>query len=67
MAAYSMKHIWHYDNAPSHIALSVRQFLSTQITSTAICGEYLSGLFPCEFYMLQNLKMPLKSFNFESI
>ena len=44
----------HHDNAPSHNALSIPQFLTERNVTMLDQSPYSPDLAPCEFFYLQN-------------
>lgn len=59
--------ILHHDNAPSHTALILREFLSKNSTHVAPQPPYSPDLAPCDFWLFAKLKRPLRGNRFESI
>lgn len=59
--------ILHHDNAPSHTALTVCQFLAE--SSTNIIGQppYSPDMAPCDFFLFPKLKIPLRGRRLESV
>ena len=52
-----------HDNAPAHIALSIREFLAKKHSRTSTTS-YSPDLAPCDFYLLSKLKSKLKGHHF---
>ena len=48
--------IWHHDSAPSHIAASVREFLTDQNATIASHLAYSPDLAPLDFWVFAQLK-----------
>ena len=62
-------HAWalHYDNAPAHTALSIRQFLAEKNISTLEQTSYFPNLAPCDFLLFPKIKSVLKGTHFSDI
>jgi hypothetical protein len=57
--------ILHHDNAPSHTAMAVQQFLAVKENHThAAAFLYSPGLAPCDFWLFPKLKKGLRSRRF---
>ena len=52
--------ISHHDNAPSHNALSIREFLAKNNITVMDQPPYYPDLAPCDIFCFQNSKEPLK-------
>ena len=50
----------HHDNAPAHISLVVREFLTKNNMTTVPHPAYSPDLAPCDFYMFPKIKLWLK-------
>lgn len=61
-------HSWilHHDNAPSHIAMIVRNFLTKNATNIIHQPPYSPDLAPCDFFLFNRLKKPLRGTRFDS-
>lgn len=59
--------ILHHDNAPSHTALIIRDFLTKHGTTVIAQAPYSPDLAPCDFFLFPKLKLPLRGKRFESI
>jgi len=59
--------ILHHDNAPAHMALSVREFLATKQVTVLEHPAYSPDLAPNDFFMFQNIKEILKGRHFDNI
>jgi len=57
----------HHDNAPAHISLVVREFLTKNNVSTVPHPAYSPDLAPCNFYVFPKMKLRLKGRRFASI
>ena len=57
----------HHDNAPTHTALSVRQFLTKNGTKTASHPPYSPDLAPCNFFLFPRMKSDLKGKRFQNV
>lgn len=57
----------HYDNAPSHIALVLRDHFAKNSTHIVPQPPYSPDLAPCDFWLFAKLKRPLRGHRFESI
>ena len=64
-------HLWpdgwllHHDNAPPHVALSVRQFLASKSVATVEHPPYSPDLVPSDFWLFPKLKTGLKGHRFQ--
>jgi histone-lysine N-methyltransferase SETMAR len=56
--------ILHQDNAPAHIALSVKQFLANKNITVMELPPYSPDLAPCDFYLFPKIKSVLKGTHF---
>ncbi|XP_060761402.1 protein unc-13 homolog A [Neoarius graeffei] len=54
----------HYDNAPAHNALSIRQFLAEKNIAVLEQPPYSPDLVPCDFFLFPKLKGVIKGPNF---
>ena len=52
--------VLHHDNAPSHSALSIREFLAKNNIAVMDQPPYSPDLASCDFFISKNLKEPLK-------
>jgi histone-lysine N-methyltransferase SETMAR len=59
--------ILHQDNAPSHSALSVKQFLAEKSITVLEHPPYSPDLAPCDFFLFPKVKSELKGTRFESV
>ena len=59
--------ILHHDNAPCHILLLVRHFLSNKNITVCPYPPYSPDLAPCDFWLFPKVKMTMKGKRFESI
>lgn len=59
--------ILHDDNAPSHRATIVTDFLAKNSTNVLQQPPYSPDLAPCDFFLFPKLKLPLRGTRFESI
>ncbi|KAG5320944.1 MOS1T transposase, partial [Acromyrmex heyeri] len=59
--------ILHDDNAPSHNALIIREFLVKNNTNTIQQPPNSPDLAPCDFFLFDRLKKPLRGTRFESV
>jgi len=59
--------ILHDDNAPSHRATIVTDFLAKNSTNVLEQPPYSPDLAPCDFFLFPKLKLPLRGTRFESI
>lgn len=57
----------HHDNAPSHTARIIRDFLAKNSTHIVPQPPYSPDLAPCDFWLFNKLKRPLRGHRFESI
>lgn len=57
----------HHDNAPSHNALVIRQFLAKNSTNVVPQAPYSPDLSPCDFFLFSKLKYPLRGKRFETV
>ena len=57
----------HHDNAPSHNALSIRQFLTEWNGTMLDQPPYSPDLAPCKFFYFQNWKASLKETHFPDL
>lgn len=57
----------HHDNAPSHTAIVIRQFLAKNQTNTVPQAPYSPDMAPCDFFLFSRLKKPLRGHRFDSI
>ena len=57
----------HHDNAPSHTALVLREYLAKNSTNIVPQPPYLPDLAPCDFWLFSKLKRPLRGHRFDSI
>ena len=56
----------HHDNAPSHTAMVVRQFLAKHNTNIIPQAPYSPDMAPCDFFLFNRLKNPLRGRYFET-
>lgn len=59
--------ILHHDNAPSHTALIIRDFLAKHSTKIIPQAPYPPDTASCDFFLFPWLKLPLRGHRFESI
>jgi histone-lysine N-methyltransferase SETMAR len=59
--------VLHDDNAPAHIALSIRDFLAKKNILTLPHSPYSPDLAPCDFCLLSKLKSKLKGHHFGTV
>lgn len=59
--------ILHHDNAPSHKAIVVQEFLAKNSTHVIDQAPYSPDMVPCNFFLFPKLKLPLRERHFESI
>jgi len=57
----------HHDNAPSHKAIVVQEFLAKNSTNVIEQAPYSPDMAPCDFFLFPKLKLPLRGRRFESI
>ena len=57
----------HYDNAPAHTSLVVREFQTKNSMITVPHPAYSPDLAPCNFYVFPKMKLQLKWRRFASI
>ena len=57
----------HHDNAPVHMALSVREFLATKQITVLEHPAYSPDLAPSDFFLFPKLKEILKGRQFDDI
>ena len=57
----------HHDNAPSHKAIIVNEFLSKNSTNIIEQPPYSPDMGPVDFFLFPNLKLPLRGSRFQSI
>lgn len=57
----------HHDNAPSHTAIVIRQFLTKNQTNTVPQAPYSPDMAPCDFFLFSRLKKPLRGHRFDTI
>ncbi|KAG5309479.1 MOS1T transposase, partial [Acromyrmex insinuator] len=57
----------HYDNAPSHTSLVVRDHFAKNSTHIILQPPYSPDLAPCDFWLFSKLKRPLRGHRFETI
>jgi len=57
----------HHDNAPSHTALSLREFLATKQITVLEHPVYSPDLAPSDFYLFPKIKEILKGRHFDDI
>jgi len=58
--------ILHQDNAPSHNAIIIREFLTKNVTNTIPQSPNSLDLAPCDFFLFDQLKKPLRGTRFSS-
>ena len=58
--------ILHHNTVPAHAALSVAQFLASKCITVMPQPPYLLDLAPCDFFLFQKAKSPVKGHHFES-
>lgn len=59
--------VLHHDNAPSHKAIIVNEFLAKNSTNTIKQPPYSPDMTPADFFFLPKLKLPLRGTRFQSI
>lgn len=59
--------ILHHDNAPSHKAIIVNEFLAKNSTNLIEQPPYSPDLAPADFFLFPKLKLPLRGTRFQSI
>lgn len=59
--------ILHHDNAPSHKAIIVNEFLAKNSTNTIEQPPYSPDMAPADFFLFPRLKLPLRGTRFQSI
>ena len=59
--------ILHHDNAPAHIALSIKQFLVSKEITTLHHPSYSPDSSRCDFFFFPKLKEILKGTNFQGV
>ena len=57
----------HHDNAPSHTAIIVKEFLAKNSTKVLDQAPYSPDMAPSDFFLFPKLKLPLRGKRFESI
>lgn len=57
----------HYDNAPPHTSLLVRDLLAKNAVNIVPHPPYSPDLAPCDFWLFSKLKRPLRGHRFEAI
>ena len=57
----------HHDNAPTHTALSICQFLPERSIATLEHPPYSPALAPCDFFLFPKIKSVLKGTHFSDI
>ena len=57
----------HHDNAPSHKAIVVNEFLVKNSTNIIEQPPYSPGMAPADFVLIQKLKLPLRGTRVQSI
>ena len=56
--------VLHHDNAPAHCSLKVSEFLKKHKTSVLPQPPYSPDLAPCDFFLFDRLKKPLRGKHF---
>ena len=59
--------ILHDDNAPSHRARIVLDYLTKHQVNTIVQAPYSPDMAPCDFFLFPKLKLPLRGRRFQSI
>ncbi|XP_031639223.1 histone-lysine N-methyltransferase SETMAR-like [Contarinia nasturtii] len=59
--------ILHHDNAPSHTALVVCEFLAKNQTKVIAQAPYSPDMAPCDFFLFSRLKLPLRGKHLDTI
>ena len=59
--------VLHYNNAPAHTALSVREFLAKKNIPVLPHPSYSPDLAPCDFYLFPKVELKLKGHHFGTI
>ena len=57
----------HHDNAPAHVSLLIREFLTKHETTVAPQPPYSPDLAPADFFLFPNLKSSLKGRRFQKV
>lgn len=57
----------HHDNAPSHNAIIIREFLAKNSTNVISHAPYSPDMSPCDFFLFDRLKKPLRGTRFDSV
>ncbi len=57
----------HHDNAPAHIAFSIREFIAKKSIVTLNHPPYSPDLAPCDFFLFPKLKGIIKGMCFDNI
>ena len=57
----------HHDNAPSHIALVLRDHFAENSTHIVPQPPYSPNLAPCDFWLFHKLKRPLRRHRFDTV
>lgn len=58
--------ILHHDNAPSHNAIIIREFFTKNVTNTIPQPSNSPDLIPCNFFLFDRFKKPLRGTRFSS-
>jgi len=56
----------HHDNAPSHSAIIIREFLTKNKTNTIQQPSNSPDMAPCDFFLFNRIKKPLRGTHFNS-
>ena len=59
--------ILHHDNAPSHKAFIVNEFLAKNSTNIIEQPPYSPDMAPADFFLFPKLKLPIRGTRFQSI
>jgi [histone H3]-lysine36 N-dimethyltransferase SETMAR len=56
----------HHDNAPSHTAIIIRDYLTQKSTNVLPQAPYSPDMAPADFFLFPKLKIPLRGYRFQS-
>jgi len=59
--------ILHHDNAPAHVSLLIREFLTEHEMTVVPQPPYSPDLAPADFFLFPNLKSSLKDHRFQTV
>ena len=57
----------HYENAPTHYAMNIRQFMADRNIAVLEQPPYSFDLSPCNFLRFSKLKMIMKGIRFQGV